>query len=143
MKYPFDLFISYRQSTEGSFVLEDLVPKLDRAGLRTFVDVREFALGKALIDEMARGVESSQFTLVIATPSYLESTFTEFENILAQHLGLEQATTRLIVAERERCELPLRMRAFLYLDWATSDAYNAELGRLIAEVRKGREYGSC
>src|SRR5689334_5392281 len=114
MSYPFDLFISYRQRSEGPFVRDVLVPRLDAEGIRTLVDYRDFELGASLVAEMSRGVEQSRYTIAIVSRAYLESTFTDFENVLAQHLGLEEAARRLIVAVRENCDLPLRLRAFLY-----------------------------
>lgn len=142
MVEPFDLFISYRQEGgDGSFVRDVVVPRLDLEGIRTFVDYREFELGAALIDEMSRGVEQSRYTLAIVSPAYFKSTFTDFESVLAQHLGLEGSTRRLIVAVREKCDLPLRLRPFLYLDWTTLESFQAQFSRLLTTIGKPGKTG--
>lgn len=135
----FRLFISYRQHGEdGRFVRDVLVPRLDRENIRTFVDYREFDLGAALVNEMARGVEQSTHTLAVASPAYFASTFADFENVLAQHLGLEEASRRLIVAVREPCELPLRFRPFLYLDWTMPEKFESSFPRLLRALTRPR-----
>jgi hypothetical protein len=138
--HPFAVFVSYRQSgADGAFVRDVLVPRLEGEGVRTFVDYREFEWGAALIDEMARGVEQSRYTLALASPAYFASTFADLENVLAQHLGLEEASRRLLVAEREKCDLPLRMRAFLYLDWTSPEKFDMSFPRLVQTLRQSGE----
>ena len=51
---------------------------------------RELSTGSAPRPGDGRAVESSTYTLAVLTPTYLESTFTELENVLAEHLGLEE-----------------------------------------------------
>jgi hypothetical protein len=133
----FDLFVSYCQrDPDGSFVRDVLIPRLDQAGLRVFVDYREFQLGATLVQEMERGVAESRRTLAIASPVYLSSSWTEFEGVLAQHLGIEVKQVRLIVAKLQPCDLPLRLRSFLGLDWTTPALFERELPRLIEVLRR-------
>ena len=87
--HAYDVFISYRQQDpDGAWVRGVLVERLRAAGLRVFVDYESFRLGAPLVLEMARGVEQSRYTLAVLSPAYLESNFTELENVLAEHLGL-------------------------------------------------------
>lgn len=136
-EYPYDVFVSYRhQEPDKSWVRQTFVPALEEAGLRVCVDHRDFRLGAPLVTEMARAVEQSQTTVAVLTPAYLEGRFAELENVLAEHLGLEERALRLLYVVREPCEPPLRMRARLRLD-LTTDAEIAEgMPRLIDALRE-------
>src|SRR5215203_6656780 len=103
--FRYDAFVSYRyREPEKNWVRQVFVPALESAGLRVCVDHRDFQLGAPLVTEMARAVEQSRTTVAVLTPAYLEGRFTELENVLAEHLGLENRTVRLIYVMRERCE---------------------------------------
>jgi hypothetical protein len=129
--FEFDVFISYRQhEPELSWVRQVLVPRLEAAGVKAMIDVRDFRLGRPLIKEMERGVLQSRYTLVIATPAYFKSLFTEFENLLSQQLGLEQAKDRLLVVMRESCELTLRLSYKLWLSMIDDEQVEENLPRL-------------
>jgi hypothetical protein len=130
------VFVSYRQrSPDQEWVRGPLCNALREAGLSAFIDVEQFRLGEPVINEMARGVEESAYTIAVATQTYLQSAFTEFENLISQHLGLEGASHRLVVVMRETCELPLRLRYKLWLPM-TNDAEVAQnLPRLVATLK--------
>lgn len=127
----FDVFVSYRQrEPDLSWVHTKLVPRLEAAGLRPFVDYKHFKLGASLVLEMARGVESCRYTLAVLSPKYLESNFTELENVLAEHLGLENSERRLIAVMIEACKPRLGMRARLWLNMMTDEEFDANFETL-------------
>ena len=132
----YDVFISYRQhEPEKTWVRQNLVPRLSEAGLRVFVDYKHFRLGAPLITEMERGVKESRYTLVVATPAYFKSTFTEFENLLSQHLGLEKAQHSLLIVMRETCDLSLRLGYKLWLSMISDQEFEENLPRLIDTLK--------
>jgi hypothetical protein len=133
---PYDVFISYRQrEPDMSWVQRALCPRLKDAGIRVFIDSKNFKIGAPLVTEMERGVKESRRTMVVATPAYLQSTFTEFENILAQHMELEERRQRVLVVMREHCELPLRLAHKLWLDMTTDEAFEDNLTRLVEALK--------
>lgn len=139
LEHPYDVFVSYRhQEPDKSWVRQTFVPVLEAAGLRVCVDHRDFRLGTPLIAEMARAVEESRTTVAVLTPAYLEGRFADLENILAEHLGLEERTIRLIYVVRELCEPPLRMRARLRLDLTSDDEIAEGMPRLIDALGEPR-----
>src|SRR5689334_20838716 len=128
----YDVFISYRQrEPEKSWVRQTLLPRLTEAGLRVLIDFKHFRLGAPLITEMERAVKQSRYTVIVATPAYFESSFTEFENLLAQHLGLEEAQHRLLLIMRETVELTLRLNYKLWLPMTTDEEFEENLPRLV------------
>jgi hypothetical protein len=135
--YRYDAFVSYRhQEPDKTWVRQSFVPALEAAGLRVCVDHRDFQLGAPLVTEMARAVEESRTTVAVLTPAYLQGRFTELENVLAEHVGLEQRAVRLIYVVREPCEPPLRMRARLRLDLTTDEEIADGLPQLVAALRE-------
>jgi TIR domain len=134
---PYDVFISYRQQEpDGPWVRGVLVERLRAAGLRVFIDYESFRLGAPLVLEMARGVEQSRYTLAVLSPAYLASNFTEFEGVLAEHLGLELSQRRLLAVRLAPCQPRLSIRARLWLDMTSGEEVERNLPRLISALRE-------
>ncbi len=92
----YDFFISYRhRDPDKSWVRKTLVPALEARGLRALIDYRDFRLGAPLVTEMARAVEECRFTLAVITRTYIESNFTELENVMAKQLGLDSVEAEI------------------------------------------------
>jgi hypothetical protein len=66
----------------------------------------------------------------------LQSNFTELENVLAEHLGLERGQRRLLAVMREECTPRLSMRARLWLDMTDDEELDANVARLAYELRQ-------
>ena len=135
--FVYDVFISYRQQEpDKTWVRKTLLPELEAAGLHACIDYRDFRLGAPLIREMERAVEQSRYTLAVLSPAYLKSNFTELENILAGHLGLERSQRRLLAIMRQACTPRLGMRAHLWLDMTNDDEFEINLARLVYELKQ-------
>lgn len=135
--FKYDVFVSYRQiEPDKTWVRKTLVPQLKASGLRVCIDYQDFGLGKPLIKEIERAVMESRYTLGILTPAYLQSNFTELENILAQHLGLEASQRRWIAIMRQDCEPNLLIRARLWLDMQDDQEFRTDAERLVMELRQ-------
>jgi TIR domain len=121
---PYDVFVSYRQvDPDQRWVHGTLLPALVAAGLRVFGDQERFMLNASVVGEMERAVASSRFTLAVVTPAYLRSAWIDLQAVLARDLGREHAERRLVVVVREPAEMPLRLRAFLWLDMTDDSAF--------------------
>ena len=129
-KGPYDAFLSYRHA-DKDWVRKTLVPRLESAGLRLCVDYRDFKLGAALLDEMERAVLESRFTIAVYTKAYSESGFTDLENILADHRGVEERAVRLIVLLRDGTVPSLRLKSRLMLDMSDDSDFETNVERLI------------
>jgi len=142
--YPYDFFVSYRHcKPDKSWVRKTLVPALEHKGLRAFIDYRDFQLGAPLVTEMARAVEESRFTLAIITDSYLQSNFTELENVMAKQLGLEKSHVRLIGILRDLDldidKIRLDIRGSLMLDMTDDDEFDVLIERLVGAIKNPLE----
>lgn len=140
MTTPYDFFVSYRQrEPDKSWVRKTLVPALEAQGLRALIDYRDFRLGAPLVTEMARAVEESRYTVAVLTRVYLESSFTELENIMAKQLGLENKENRLIGLIRDPDldinQIRLDIRATLMLDMTDDDEFDVLVPRLVGALK--------
>ena len=79
------VFISYSHN-DSSWVQSKLLPCLHNEGLRICLDSHDFVIGAPSITNMANAVERSRKTLLIVTPHWIESQWTEFESLLAHQL---------------------------------------------------------
>ena len=136
--YRYDAFISYvdKKEPDKTWVRKTLVPALKAEGLRLCVDFECFEPGSYKVKEMERAVEQSRYTVSVLTPKYLESGFAEFEETLAQHLGLEEGKKRYLGIMRESCEPSLSVRARYWLEMTDDDEYQINLPRLVQQLRQ-------
>ncbi|HXM49886.1 MAG TPA: caspase family protein [Pyrinomonadaceae bacterium] len=136
-EFSYDVFISYRhREPDKTWVRKTLLPRLKAEGLRVCIDFECFALSAFLIKEMERAVEQSRYTVSVLTPAYLEGGFAEFEEILAEHLGLEKRQRRYLGIMREPCSPSLRIRARFWLNMTNSEEFEEGLPRLIHQLRQ-------
>lgn len=135
--FHYDVFLNYRnQEPDQAWVRKTLLPALEAQGLRVCIDCRDFRLGLLLLKEMERAVEQSRYTLAVLSPAYLKSNFTELENVLAAHLGLEHGQRRLLMIMRQACTPRLGMRASLWLDMTDDDEFDLHIARLVYALRQ-------
>jgi hypothetical protein len=135
--FEYDVFISYsRREPDRGWVRDRLVPRLRRDGVVVCLDDECFRLGAPLIREIERAVESSRYTLAVLTPAYVNSSYTEVENVMAEHLGLEQAERRLLAVMREPTKPRLGIRMRLWLDMTDDSQFETEVGRLCDQLRQ-------
>jgi hypothetical protein len=133
----YDLFVSYRhREPDRSWVRKTLVPRLESEGLQACIDYRDFRLGEPVVLEMSRAVEQSRYTVAVLTPVYLESNFTELENIMAEHLGLANKERRLLIIMREPCAPRLSLGARLWLDMTDNDEFEVNIRKLVYEMKQ-------
>jgi len=113
--YDYDVFISY--STQNKvWVRGELLTRLEGAGLKCCIDYRDFRPGAPAIAELKRAATTSRKTLLVLTPDYLQSKWTEFERYLLQTRDPLNKDLRLIPLLKEPCDLP---EDIAYLTYST------------------------
>lgn len=138
--FKYDVFVSYRaHEPDLSWVRTFLVPRLETSGLIVCVDYKCFRPGALILKEIGRAIEQSRYTVGILSPGYLESNFTEVENIMAEHLGLVLSQRRLLMVMRESCKPRLGIQARLWLDMVAGEQVEVNLARLLYELRQTPE----
>ncbi|MEN6578300.1 MAG: toll/interleukin-1 receptor domain-containing protein [Phycisphaerales bacterium] len=112
----YDVFISY-SSKDKEWVRGELLTRIEQAGLKAYIDFRDFTRGAPSIKEMERGVTNCTKTLLVLTPNYLDSGWTEIENIMVQTLDPANHGLRLIPLLKTKCKKPLRIGALTHIDF--------------------------
>jgi len=129
-KFEYDVFISYSHRNKN-WVHGVLLPRLEKANLKVFIDFRDFKIGAASVKEMERGITRSQKTLVVLTPEYLKSSWAEFEILMIQTLSPANRDLRVIPVLRKECSLPTSISYMNYVNLVNPKNKEAEWRRLL------------
>lgn len=135
--YAYDVFLSYQHSdpSDRAFVLDVVVPLLEKLGLRVCLAHRDLPAGGHLADEVARAVGLSRYTVGVFTPSYLEGAFDELQPRIGAHRATAASTPRFIPLWRKPCALRLEPRMTALLDVSDDAEVGRALLRLALELR--------
>jgi len=131
-----DVFVSYSHS-DTTWVRDELLPRMKRWGVRYAVDFEDFEAGRSIVLEMERFVVQSRRLLLVLTPKYVNSDFTQFEYQLGRLLDPEARRARVVPVVREDCQIPAALAGIapIHLTDPVSDLQWARLRDcLTAEV---------
>lgn len=129
IEFKYDVFVSY-SSINKEWVRKIFVPALEKAGLKVCDYYRDFDVGAAIVKEMERAVLESRKTILVLSPAYLKSAWTEFENLMLQTLDAANQQRRLLPVIIEKCDLPLRIKYMNCINFANPDDVDIEWERL-------------
>lgn len=138
--FRYDAYISYvDKEPDAAFVWDTLVPRLEQAGVRLAVsgDVEE--PGVARVVSIERGIQQAKRTVIVLSEAYLADHWAHFENVLAQTLGIQEGTYRLLpvkIAPLEESRLPLRLSQLVLLNLVHHRQPERQWQRLV-EALKG------
>jgi len=137
--FRYDAYISYvDKGVDSQWVWETLVPKLEAAGVRVAVsgDVEE--PGVARVVNIERGIRQAKRTVIVLSERYLADNLADFENTLAQTMGIQEGTYRLLPVKIEDVEenrLPTRLGMLTTLNLKQSQRAEREFQRLIQALQ--------
>lgn len=129
----YDVFISYSYN-DKEWVHDWLLPKLKEAGLSVWIDFEELRSGTPLITAIEQAITKSRTILIILTPAYLNSQWSDFESTLIQTLDPTMRQRRVIPLMLQPCEIPSRIRTLAYSDFTRSDQIDFQLNILLASI---------
>ncbi len=135
----YDAYISFvDQGADSKWVWEELIPRLEAVGLRLAIsgDVEE--PGVARVVNIERGIRQSKRSILVLSKAYLSNNFSEFENTLAQTMGIQEGTYRLLpvtIEEIDGNRLPTRLSMLTTLDLTHPRRAEREFQRLIQAVK--------
>jgi hypothetical protein len=121
--FKYDAFLSYGHRDEA-WVLKTLLPKLESGGLRVAIDVRDFIPGVPSIVNMERIAAESRYLILVMSPSWVASEWTNIENLILQSTDPAALQARLIPLMIKESNFPGRLSTLSYLDF-TKQEYQA------------------
>lgn len=133
--YRYDLFISYSH-TDREWVWNVLLPRMERANLRVCIDERDFKIGVPILTNIEEAVEQSRHTLIVLTPDWVASQWTEFESLLVATTDPASRRARLLPLMLRSCQLPLRIRMLTHSDFTKADQHEQQFTRLIQQLQE-------
>jgi len=128
-----DVFISY-SGRDAEWVRTWLLPRLEAAGTTVRVDFRDFRIGLPSQVNMERAVESASATVLVLTPNWVQSEWTQFEALMVyldHPLNLRQRVLPILL---KKCKIPRRLRILTYLDFTRAEERALQFGRLVEEL---------
>ncbi|MGE5603634.1 MAG: caspase family protein [Nitrososphaerales archaeon] len=137
--FRYDAYISYvDREPDATWVWEQLAPRLAKEGLRVAVsgDVEE--PGVARVVNIERGIQSAKRTIVVLSDAYLADNVTDFENVLAQTMGIQEGSYRLLpvqIGAMDESRLPVRLSMLSRLNLSRPGRSEAEFDRLVRALR--------
>lgn len=137
MNQHYDVFVSYSHDDKW-WVHEWLLPRLTERGLTVCIDTSDFEVGVPTLVNIEQAVSRSDRTILVLTPAWVESEWTEFESILA---GTEDPAARrqtLLPLLLEDCDIPKRLQTITYADFRDEARWPAELDRLLGIIETER-----
>jgi len=133
--FRYDAYVSYvDREPDATWVWDTLVPRLEDAGLRIAVsgDVEE--PGVARVVNIERGIRQAKRTVLVLSESYLADHVAEFENVVAQTMGVQEGAYRLLpvrIGPVDTSQLPVRLGMLTALDLAHPRRAGREFDRLV------------
>jgi hypothetical protein len=132
-EFRYDAYVSYAEP-DTEWVWHELVPPLEQAGLRVAVSDDVAEPGVARVVNAERGIRQSRRTIVVLSDSYLGDRMADFENVLAQTMGVDEGRHRLLpvqAAPFDRTRLPTRLSMLTAVDLSRPERASREVTRLI------------
>jgi hypothetical protein len=133
-EFRYDVFISYSHH-DSPWMRDVLLPHLEGEDLRVCIDYRDFEVGAPSLVNMENAVDCSRKTLLVLTPNWVASEWTEFEALLIQTRDPAGRGRRILPLTVQPCELPSRLQIFTYLDLTDPTQFDFQMRRLVVAIR--------
>jgi hypothetical protein len=134
--FSYDVYISFA-AEEKAWIEKELIPRLVKTKISFAMSAMAGIPGVPVIKNQEEGVKTSKRTLLVLSPAYLKNYGTDFENVLAQTLGIQEGSYRvlpIIVASLENTPIPTRLSMLTTLDFTTPALKDFEFNRLMTSL---------
>lgn len=132
--YHYDVFISYSHA-DRLWVWNRLLPRLEQSGLSVCIDDRDFAIGTPTLINLEQAIDSSRHIIVVLTPNWIESEWTEFESLIVGSTDPAGRRQRLLPIMLRTCQPPARIAMLTYADFRVPQSRNQQFQRLLQQLR--------
>ncbi len=136
--FRYDAYISFAKGPDAAWVHDILLPRLKRAHLRIALSEDVLEPGVARVVGVERAIQQSKRTVIALSEAYLADNMREFENVLAQQMGINEGSYRLLpvrTAPLDESRLPLRISMLASLDLSDPVSTERNMPRLLGALR--------
>jgi hypothetical protein len=130
---PFDVFVSH-SSGDQDWVVNELIQNLETAGIKCCYYQEHFDPATPIQISIERAVEQSRKTLLVLTPAWLKSEWTELEALLAQQNSPAFRNRQMLALKLKHCDPPKRISLIPILDFTDPAHWKKQLQRLIDAI---------
>ena len=116
-----------------------LLPRLEGAGVRVCIDRRDFEIGTPSLVNMERAVDSSRHTLLVLTPAWVESEWTDFESLLGGTGDPAGRRRKFFPIMLKECMPSSRISMLTWADFTQPDKHVDQFERLLEQLRDSVE----
>jgi hypothetical protein len=113
-----------------------LLPTLENNKIKVSIDFRDFEPGAPSIIEMERAVRESGKTLLVLTPNYFTSAWSEFESTMISTLDPGAQQRKILPILLQKCDIPLRISYITYIDFTDPTISRLQWEKLIMGINK-------
>jgi len=85
---------------------------------------------------MERAVETCEKTILVFTPHWVESEFSQFEGVILQTESPLNLNKKILPLMLQTCDIPKRLQILTYANFKDENEWNSELDRLIKQIKK-------
>ncbi len=143
--FRYDAYVSYvDREPDATWVWDTLVPRLVETQnlaslhLRVAVSGDVEQPGVARVVNVERGIRQAKRTVLVLSDAYLADHMADFENVLAQTMGIQEGAYRLLpvkIAAIDEARLPTRLSMLSTLNLTHPRRAEREFGRLVQALR--------
>jgi len=136
------VFVSHSEADQA-WVHDQLVPRLEAAGLTVTVGYRDFSIGTPRTVNVERAVRSSRHTLIVLTPDWIAGEWTALDSLFAGAFDPAARQRKLIPLLLKPCELPPRIQILTYADFTAPHERRVQWKRLVDALRPVGAHGGA
>ncbi len=129
------VFISYSHK-DKDWVKNYLLTNLEKQDIRCHIDFRDFEIGKPSLDCMEEAVETCDKTILVYTPDWVDSEFSQFEGVMLQTDSPLNLNKKILPLMLKKCKLRKRLKILNYADFTDKAEWDIELERVIKQKKK-------
>lgn len=135
----YDVYISYSQR-DREWVRSELLPSLQEAGLKTFIDIENIAPGDRWADALSDALQRSRQVLAVMSPSWTKSESAQHE--LHAVLNLDRGNIKVVPVLLEPCEIPTELQGISYADLTNPSRRSEAMHQLLHSLGASSKAGA-
>lgn len=130
--YRCDVFVSYNHA-DRAWAQEYLLPRLKGAELKV-CDDRDFEVGISVGANIAHAAGNSVHTMIVLTPEWVQSEWSEFESLLMGTDSPAGQRFRFLPLMLRPCELPAPIAGLAYADLTDPARHDETIARILQRL---------